>query len=70
MLGNGVKLLIGVSGSWGDTKIMTERERCVPVICGVEEEPFHSPGFREIDPSHPAPRSRRLLQALPTTLAT
>lgn len=30
MLGNGVKLLIGVSGSWGDKeKIMTEREAAV-----------------------------------------
>lgn len=32
-LGNGVKLLIGVSGSWGDTRIMTERGA---VVCSCE----------------------------------
>ena len=36
-LGNGVKLLVGVSGSWGDTRIMTERgtEAC---SCDLDRE--------------------------------
>ena len=69
-LGNGVKLLVGVSGIWGDTRIMTERgtEAC---SCDLDREggrrTFHSPGFRgNLDLSHPVSRyRRRLLQTLP-----